>query len=477
MENKYDHIRQAIEFTDIVKCTLGPRGMNIMLVDDSNRKVMTNDGATIMKTLKGGHPIMDLFKDLARSQEVAVGDGTTSSMIISGALLSNALQLIEKGIHPTIIIKGYDLAKSKAIEILENLKVDGTKKEIINTAFGSKIPVDIKKHLVSLILEIEDFQNLKLIKLINGDSLDSELYRGLVFEGVTLNDRMPIKSDGKIAVLDFQTNLSTDNFTVNSAEEMMNVENARKDHIKKIADELKKLNVKCVIYTDTNPDLENYFTEYGIMGIVDNQRCNIDNVCNATGAHAAPSLEFVKKSLGNAKVKYKKGKADTKGMVYIEGFFETLIIKGPTSQTLDEIERSIEDVVGLMKNSLDVVIGAGAIEIEISKEVLKYAKTVGGKEQLAIEKFADAIESIPLILAQNCGLDAIEILTKLKSEHEDHFEKLGVDDSAEKGYSNAKIRGILEPVAVKKHEINSATNVCNLILKTDKMLLGEEDKK
>ena len=473
VEDKYNHITQAIEFTNIVKCTLGPRGMNIMLVD-GGKKVMTNDGATIMKTLKGGHPIMDLFKDLAKSQEVAVGDGTTSSMIISGALLSNALQLIEKGIHPTIIIKGYDMARSKAIEIIENSKVEGTKQEIISTAFGSKITPNIKKHLVDLIVEVKDFENLKLIKLVNEDPLESKLYNGLIFEGFTLNDRMPNEISGKIAVLDFQTNLSTDNFKITNAAEMLNVEKARKDYIKSIADKLKELDVKCVLYTDTNPDFENYLTEYGIMGIVDHQRCNIDNVCKATNANAAPSLDFVEKSVGNGKVKYVKGKTDRKGMIYFDGEFETLVLKGSTEQTLDETERSVYDVIGLMRNSLDVVIGAGAIEVEISKNILEYAKTVGGKEQIAIEQFADAIESIPLVIAQNCGLDAIEVLTKIKSQHEEGYEKIGVDE--EVGLSNAKTRGILEPVAVKKYAINSAVNVCTLILKTDKLLLGEETK-
>ena len=474
VEDKYTHIRQAIEFTNIVKCTLGPRGMNIMLVDNG-KKIITNDGATIMKTLKGGHPILDLFKDLAKSQEVAVGDGTTSAMIISGALLANALQLIEKGIHPTIIIKGYDMARAKADEIIDISQVEGSKREIINTAFGSKITAGIKKHLVDIVLEVKDFENLKLIKLVNEDPLASELYKGLIFEGFTLNDRMPKSAKGKIPVLDFKTNMSTDKFQVNKASEMLLVEAERKNYIKKIAKTLKDLDVKCVFYTDTNPDLENYFTDYGIMGIVDNARGNIDNICNAIGASAAPSLEFIEKCLGSGKVEYKKGKTDRKGMIFTEGNFETLVLKGPTSQTLDEIERSVHDVIGLMKNSLDVVIGAGAIEVEISKEILKYAKTVGGKEQLAIEKFADAMESIPLILAQNCGLDAIEILTKIKSEHENKYEKIGVDE--DRGYSNAMIRGVVEPIAVKKHAINSAVNVCNLIIKTDKLLLADGEKK
>ncbi len=473
-EDKYNHIRQAVEFTNLVKCTLGPRGMNLMIVNEQGHKVMTNDGATIMKNVKSGHPMLDMFKDLAKSQEIAAGDGTTTAIIISGALLNNALQLIEKGIHPTIIIKGYDLANQEAIKILDGIKEKGEKDKIIKTALGSKVSPEIKGHIANLIFKVEDFDNLKLVKLVNENPLDSELYKGTVFEGFTLNDRMESECEGKVCVLDFETNLETEKFNIDDPSKIVQLENAKISHRKKIVEKLKKLDVKCLFYTDTNPAFESLLTENKIMGIVLHTRENLDDICNAVGGKSAGSLESIDSSIGEGKVKYVKGREERKGMIYVEGDRETLIIKGPTSQTLDEIERSVYDVIGLMKNSLEVVIGAGAIEIEISKRILEYAKTIGGKEQLAIEKFADAIDSIPLVLAQNCGLDAIEVLTKIKSEHEKGFTLIGVDEDV--GYSDAKDRGLIEPVAVKKHAINSACNVCNLILKTDKLLIGEEKK-
>lgn len=471
-EDKYNHIRQAVEFTNLVKCTLGPRGMNIMIVNEKGDKVMTNDGATIMKNVKGGHPMMDMFKDLAKSQEIAAGDGTTTSMILSGSLLNNALQLIEKGIHPTIIIKGYDLANNQTLKILNDLKEEGQTNDIIKTALGSKVSPEIKIHLANLINKVKNFQDLKLIKLVNEDPLESELYPGTAFEGHNMNDRMPKEINGKIAIMDFETNLSTDKFSLTDPSKILELEEVKEKHVKRIIDKLVKSNVQCLFYTDTHPAFESQLTENNIMGIVLSARENIDDICNAVNAKCAGSVNTIESSIGKGNVKYVKGQNERKGMIYVEGDRETLILKGPTSQTLDEIERSVHDVIGLMKNSLDVVIGAGAIEIEISKKILEYAKTVGGKEQLAIEKFADAIDSIPLVLAQNCGLDAIEILTKLKSEHEKGFNLLGVDEDI--GYSDAKARGIIEPVYVKKHAINSAVNVCNLILKTDKLLIGDD---
>jgi len=475
MEDKYSHIRQAIEFTNLVKCTLGPRGMNIMIVNEQGKKVMTNDGATIMKNVKGGHPMMEMFKDLAKSQEIAAGDGTTTSIIISGNLLNNALQLIEKGIHPTIIIKGYDLANQKAIEILDELKEEGKKEEIIKTALGSKVSQEMKNHISDLIDKVKDFEKLKLVKLVNENPLESRLYKGTVFEGFILNDNMPKECDGNIGILDFETNLATNDFNIDDPSKILELENAKIEHRKRIVEKLKSLDVKCLFYTDTNPAFESLITEAGIMGIVVHRRDDLFDISLASGAKCAGSFESIDSSIGNAKVKYVKGRDERKGMVYVDGDSETLIINGSTIQTLEEIERSVQDVIGLMKNSLQVVIGAGAIEIEISKKILEYAKTIGGKEQLAIEKFADAIDSIPLVLAQNCGLDAIEVLTKIKSEHENGYDKIGVDEDI--GFSNAKTRGIIEPVAVKKHAINSAVNVCNLILKTDKLLIGEEESR
>jgi chaperonin GroEL (HSP60 family) len=470
MEDKYNHIKAAVEFSKLIKSTLGPRGMNKMVL--GIQTILSNDGATIINTLRGGNPIVELIKSLAKSQEEAVGDGTTTSVLLAGELLNNALTLLNKGIHPTTIINGYNLAKIECLKILSEKHKIEDKREIIKTCFGTKITKDISEHLTNLLLEIKDIENFKIFKINNDDPLQSEIFKGYVFEGFTLNDRMKSEIDGKIAVLDFPVNMKFDRFNVTSAEELEKATNYDTDYKKRIVDKLKELNVECVFYTDTTPEFETYLTDKKISGIVVYARDNVDGICHSVKAVAISSLDQLNKEhLGNGHMKYVKG---IKGRIYVNGQMETLILKGNTSQILDEIHRVVDDITSLLKNDLSAVIGAGAIEVELGKELREISKQVGGKEYLAIEKFIEAIESIPAILAENCGLDAIEILTLLKNLHNQGQKDMGVDPIL--GVSNARERKIFEPVLIKIHAINSATNIANLILKLDGIYQGNLDE-
>jgi chaperonin GroEL (HSP60 family) len=462
-ETKYAHIQLAINFADLIRTTLGPRGMNKMVVTKSGA-VHTNDGATIIKNIISDNPIIQLFKELAKSQEEAIGDGTTTAVIITGQLLNNALDLLNKGLHPTTIINGFSLAKVEAMRILNNLKKKGDKEKIINTTFGSKIANDLVKHLRSQILRIKNYEELKIHKIPNSDPLNSHLFKGYVFEGFTLNDRMERTINGKIAVLDYRTNVEAANVQVNSAKSLEEMNLYDRKYKREIVDKLVKQKVNCLFYTDTNPEFETYLTEKGITGIVLYKREILDGICEALDLKATSNIDNI--FITEGKVEYKKP-----NQIYVYGNSETLILHGSTIQTLDEIERAVQDVVSLFKHEIDTVTGAGAVEIQLSKKIAHFAKTVGGKEQIAIEKYAEAIESIPLIIAENCGLDAIQILTVLKTQHETNPD-MGVD--AVRGISDASQRGIVDPVLVKIYAINSATNVANLILKTDKLLAGEE---
>lgn len=471
-EDKYNHVNAAISFCDLVRTTLGPRGMNKMLVDSNNKTIaLTNDGATIIKTLKGGNPIIDLFKSLASSQEEASGDGTTTAVIFAGQLLQNAMYLLNKGIHPTTVISGFNLARANAVKFLteksESLPID----QIIKTAFGTKISPDLIQYLTDLILKVKDYANLKVYKIPNMDALTSEIYSGFVFSGFTINDRMESQVTGKMAVLDFPVNLKFDKFSVTSAEELEKASKFDTNYKKKIVDKLVDLGVKCVFYTDTTPEFETYLTEKGITGIVVFQRENVDGICKSIGANAASSEDQIE--VGNGDMTYVKttNPNNRHGTIYIKGNMETLVLKGPTNQTLDEILRALDDVLGLLRHDYKAVIGAGAIEIELGNFLREFSKVIGGKEQLAIEKFAEAVENLPLIIAENCGLDAIETLTTLKTLHSQGKIDFGVD--AILGVSDARVRGVVEPVLVKTHAIISATNVANSILKTDKILIGQ----
>jgi len=469
MEDKYSHIRAAIEFCNLVRSTLGPRGMNKMVI--GNQTILTNDGATILNNLKGGNPIIELLKSLAKSQEEAIGDGTTTATILTGQLLSNAINLLEKGLHPTIIINGYNLAKIEAMRVLSTLAKEEDKESIIKTAFGTKITKDISQHLTNLLMKVSDYENLKIFKKTNSDPLQSEVFKGHVFEGFTINERMKSEVTGKIAVLDFPVNLKFDRFNVSSADELEKASNYDTDYKKKIVDKLSQLNVQCVFYTDTTPEFETYLTDRGISGVVVYARENVDGICNSVKATAISSPEQLNDShLGNGHIKYVKG---IKGTIYVDGEMETLILKGNTNQVLDEMQRAIDDSLSLLKHDLLSVVGAGAVEIEIAKELRELSKKVGGKEQIAIDKFIESIESLPIVLAENCGLDAIEMLTILKNLHNQGQMDMGIDPIL--GISNARERNIFEPVLIKIHAINSATNIANLILKLDGIYQGSMD--
>jgi len=465
-DNKYSHIQLAINFCDLVRTTLGPRGMNKAVVKGSNA-IFTNDGATIIGSINANDPIINLFKELAKSQEIAIGDGTTTAIILAGQLLNNALSLINKGIHPTTIITGYSLAKVEAMRYLSKHAEKGDKENIIKTTFGSKVSNDIINHLTQLILKIKDYEELKTYKIENSDPILSKIFKGHVFDGFTISDRTPRLIEGKIALLDYRTNVNAADFSVSKVEELKGINEYDRSYKRNIVDLLVKEKVNLLFYTDTNPEFETYLIEKGITGIVVYKREEIDGILRALNLKATSDPKKIFSVEG--KVEYKKPER-----IFVHGNTETLILHGPTSQVLDEIERATHDVVSLFKHDTSVVIGAGAIEIELAKQINHFAKTVGGKEQLAIEKYAEALESIPLILAENCGLDAIQILTVLKTLHEQTKDS-GVDMI--KGVSDARERGILDPVLVKIHAINSATNVANLILKTDKLLIGENDPK
>jgi len=472
-EGKYSHIQLAIDFSDLIRTTLGPRGMNKMVLDDDTKKlVITNDGATIVGRMKGGNPIIELFRKLAKSQELAVGDGTTSAVIIAGQLLNNALSLLNKGVHPTMIISGYELARQEANKFLESQAEEGNKLQIIKTSFGTKLPNEIIQHLTELIMNVKNPQELKIYPLENYDPMESEIFKGYVFGGFTINDRMKSNVEGKVAVLDFPVNWKMDNFSVTKAEEMEKVQDLDNKFKKKIVDKLKELNVQWVFYTDTTPEFEAYLTEVGISGVVCHKREDLDSICKSVNAIACANYDQIKEShLGEGRIRYEKQLIGNHGHIFVDGNVETLILKAPTSQILDEMMRASDDVIRLLRHDLRQVTGAGAIEIEVANHLREFSKGVGGKIQIAIEKFAESIETIPVVLAENCGLDAIETLATLKAVHANGKKDEGID--LVQGISNAKERGVVEPVLIKTYAINSASHVTNQILKIDNVLAGD----
>jgi chaperonin GroEL (HSP60 family) len=467
-KDKQSYINVGIGISQTVRSTLGPRGMNKMIIGKS--PILTNDGATIIKNVNFNNPIGEIFKNLAKNQEDYIGDGTTTTVILAGQLLEKSLDLINKKIHASTIINGYNIARMETLRFLETLSFEANQTDIIKTAFGSKISPQMTEKLANLISQI-DIHKFALTSLDNCEP-DAELIEGYQFSGYTLNDRCPKIADGKIAVVDMQTNVETMKMTLNSADELTRFNDNNKQLKRQIVEKLKELGVKCVFLTDTNPQIENFFTENKIMTIVCYKRNEIDNVCRATGCRAISDEEAdFEAYLGEGKVEY----LQERQLIRIENSksdIKTLIVKGATRQTLDETMRAIDDVVKLMRLDKKVVVGAGSTEIELALHLKKVAEQIGGKEQLAVEKFAESLEMIPMILAENCGFDAIEVLTLLKNQHSAGQKNLGVDIKFT--ISDALERKVFEPLLLKKHAINSATEVANLILKLDDIYSGEE---
>lgn len=463
------YIEMGINFSELVRNTLGPFGLNNIVAND-HTALSTNDGATLIKNLDANDPIAVMFKNLAKSQEKNVGDGTTTAMILAGELLRNALTLINQNMHKIHIIKGYDYARMLCLKFLEENKIESDKEKIMKTTFGSKIPQSLSEQLVKLLLN-QEMERLKVYQR-EGDQRETKMIRGYAFKGYTINDRMPKEREGKIAVMDLNTNLENTKMAVQSSEELVKVNRQFRKFKKDIVDKLIENEVGVFIYTDTNPQIESLLTEKGIMGVVQYRRDEIDNICRACGAKAISDPESdYSNSLGRGKVNYDK-ENQTIEIISEKSDLDTLVLCGQTKEILEETSRAIEDVIGVLKKIDMCVIGAGAIEIELANYLRNEATKISGKLRLPIECFADSLETIPLILAQNAGLDALDVLTKLKTAHESD-KNIGID---EEGISDAFQRGIIEPVLVKAHAINSSTDVANLIIKLDKVLKGEDAK-
>jgi chaperonin GroEL (HSP60 family) len=468
VKNKYQYIQVGIDISNTVRTTLGPKGMNKMVIKDGG-PILTNDGATIINAIKFENPIGEIFKKLATNQEQYIGDGTTTAVILGGQLLEKALELLNKKVHPTTIINGYDIARMETINFLQKMKMSVELEPIIKTCFGSKISSSMTNRLTEILSKV-DVKNLRMTKVENSDPLLTEMIDGVRIEGYTINDRMPKSEVGKIAVLDLMTNSDSAKVSLSTTEELNKYNENSREQKRAIIRKLKELDVKCVFITDTNAMIEAFLTEANIMSVVAYQKRVLDNICKACNAMViGDQTTDYERYLGYGSVVYDQDKQSIT-VLSEKSQIKTLVLHGSTTQTLEETERAVDDVIRLLRLDHDVVVGAGATEIELALHLREYSKKIGGKEQIAIEKYAEALESIPLIIAENCGHDSMEVLTLLKNQHSNGNRVLGVDPI--RVISDANERKIYEPVSLKTHAISSATEVANLILKLDDIYQG-----
>lgn len=491
------NITAAKMVAEVVKTTLGPKGMDKMLVSPTDEITVTNDGVTILEEMRIEHPAAKMMVEIARTQESEVGDGTTTAVMLAGKLLENAENLLDKKIHPTVITKGYRIAASKAQEILHELSLKITPededvlKQIAITAMTGKGAEDSKEKLSEIIVravkQIENSGNFDLndikIEKSKGEGIgDTELIHGIVINRGKASHEMPRTiNDAKIALVDFALEIKSPEIetkiSVSSPDQLKSFLTQEEDEIRNIIEKIKASGANVVFCQRGIDDFAQYLlSKEGIYACRRVSRDDMEKISKATGAKIVSNLkELTQFETGDSRMveSLKKG---TESFTYIKGCKNpkslTILIHGGTDHVIDEVKRAITDGLGDVVCALQsglVVTGGGAIEVELSKKLKEFSQELSGREQLAVEEFASAIETIPTTLAENAGLDPIDILTELKSRHDSGEKNAGLNLFTNK-VENALEARIIEPLKIKSQAINSATDVSTMILRIDDVI-------
>lgn len=501
-----NNIQAAKMVADMIKTTLGPKGMDKMLVSPTDEIIVTNDGVTILDEMQIEHPAAKMMVEIAKTQEGEVGDGTTTAVMIAGKLLENSEKLLDQKIHPTVITKGYRMAAEKSQEILNEISFRITPedeevlKQIAMTAMTGKGAEDSKEKFAEIIVKAvrqvqkEGKINLNDIKIekITGEGIkDTELVSGIVFDKERISYDMPQKvNDSRIALIDFPLELKNPeintNVSVSSPEQLQNFIEKEERDIKNMVERIKSSGANVVFCQKGIDDFAQYLlTKEGIYACRRIAKEDMEKISKATNGKIVSNINEVNsEQLGRADVVEEKRHGDNV-LTYVQGCENpkalTILIHGGTEHVIDEIERALRDGLGDVVCSLDsgfIVAGGGAVEIELSRRLRQFGQTLSGREQLAVEEFASALEFVPITLAENAGIDPIDTLTELKSKHDSGERNVGLN------LFNSRIENVLEskiiePLKIKNQAIDSASEVAVMILRIDDVIgssRGQQNK-
>lgn len=490
-----------------VKSTLGPRGVDKMLVDETGEVTISNDGATILKEMSIEHPIGKMFVELAKTQDEEVGDGTTSSVIIAGELVSKAEKLLDENIHPSIIIKGYKMACEKAItfykDISENIHLKD-KSMLLNigktsmTGKASDYSTFLSQTVVDAILMVlnennfKDFdkENIRIEKKIGSSISDTKIINGIVLDKEIVHPEMPKTINNcKVAILNTPLEIKEpENDTkiqITSPEQLQSFIEQEEEQLKKMVDKIKQSNANLIICQKGIDDLaEHYLSKAGISAIKRVNQSDIQLLAKASGAKIVSRIKDIsEKDLGFLGKIYEK-KISGENMLFIENAKNpgnvTILLRATSEQVLSETHRTMNDAIGSVLSSLKsgkFVYGGGSCETNVSLKIRDYAKTIGGREQLAIEAFADVLEFIPKILAESAGMDAIDTLVSLRSIHQNpNHRSFGVDVINSR-IADMKLKNVIEPLNLKTQILNSSFEVVEMILRIDDIIAASSKNK
>lgn len=488
------NITAAKVLAGIVRTTLGPKGMDKMLVNSLGDVTVTNDGATIMSEMDIAQPAARMLVETAKKQEEIVGDGTTSVVVIAGELLAKAEELLDDGIATSVVVKGFRNATDKAVELLEGIAVDADDKETLKkvaiTAMSGKGSDYAKEHLAALVVEAalrikedgkSDIENIN-IQRVSGDSVeDSFLAEGIVIDKAPVSKAMPKDiEDAKIAIMKYPIELKEINtdtkIDITSPEQFESFLNNEEEMIKDLVDQVVASGANVLFCQKGIDDMaEHYLKKAGIMTYKRVKKSDIERIAKATGAKLVTDIEdLTADKLGSA------------GHVYLDKIFDheltfieecenpkasSIVLRGSTRYVTEQIARALDDALGVVAATIEegkVLIGGGACEIDLIKQLREYGETVSGREQLAILKYAEALEVIPRTLIENAGLDTINLIADLKAAHEDS-NLIGINVFDGK-VVDMKEAGVIEPLRVKIQALQSAGAASEMILRIDDMI-------
>jgi len=503
------NILAAAAIAEVLRSSLGPRGLDKMLIDSFGDVTITNDGATIVKDMEVEQPAAKMLVEVAKAQDAEVGDGTTTAVVLAGELLTKANMLLEDNVHPSIIIEGYRKAASQASKLLNEVarKVDAQNtealKEIAKTALSSKIvssgaALDKLAELsVKAVLQVQekqddqlkiDLDNVKIEKRKGESLLDTELIMGVVIDKEVVHPGMPKRvENAKIALLDTPLEIEKTEITakiqISSPEQMKAFLDQETQILREMVEKLAKVGVNVVICQKGIDDVAQHFlAKKGILAVRRAKRSDMEKLARATGARIVTNIDdLTPQDLGEAQLVEERRVANEK-MVFVEGCKNpravTILVRGSGEMVLDEIERSLNDSLNVVRNVVldpKIVPGGGATETYLAVKLKEFANTVGGKEQLAVQQFAEALLVVPEVLAETAGLDTVETLAELKAKHESGKTSYGIDAVSAK-ITDMFEAGVIEPLRVKQQILKSATEAALMILKIDDVIAASPPK-
>jgi thermosome len=507
-EAQRNNIMAARVIGEVLKTTLGPRGMDKMLIDSLGDITITNDGAAILNEIEVEHPAAKMMVEIAKTQDDMVGDGTTTAVVLASELLKKAEELLDQNIHPTILVSGYRKAGQKAIEAINKSAVPvdiedrKTLLKVALTSMSSKAVGAAREHLAEIAIDavkqiaeqrgdkrLADIDNIQLVKKTGKSLLETELVQGIIVDKEVVHPGMPKKKENpKIALLDSaleieKTEISAE-IRIRDPTQMKAFLDQETSMMKEMSDKIKASGAEVVFCQKGIDDMVQHFlAKEEIMAARRIKESDMEKLARATGGRIVSDLDDLKaKDLGQAGLVEERKIGEDK-MLFVEKCKDphsvAVLIRAGLERMVDEAERAMIDALSVVSDVIEnnkIVAGGGAAEIEVAKQLRNYATKVGGREQLAVEAFADAVEVVPKTLAENAGLEPIDVIVDLRSAHEKEDGKYkGIDVFTGK-VQNTLETGIIEPLVVKEQAIKSAVESASMILRIDDVIASTKPK-